>query len=238
MPGTYCEVHDEPVPTNTMAWRTHEGIALGPTANLQGIVKFFCINTGRVLKRRSFTKMPMPDRVIKRVEAIGRREKQGRNFRFLNRRGEPYEWTDEVPEDDPDFQGLLEESEETAVYPDISAELPGVTLEIEEGDYQAMTDDSKPDFRVLADVALQNAGIDADNVLRQARAAEGDVAADNIARGPAIVEAEADKIVYELTFDLPDAGLPPPDAALHVPLGDDRNDALVPAMVPQDAPDD
>jgi hypothetical protein len=29
-PGTYCEVHDEPVPTNTMAWRTHEAIALGP----------------------------------------------------------------------------------------------------------------------------------------------------------------------------------------------------------------
>jgi hypothetical protein len=26
--GTYCEVHDEPVPTNTMVWRTHEVIAL------------------------------------------------------------------------------------------------------------------------------------------------------------------------------------------------------------------
>jgi hypothetical protein len=70
-PGTYCEVHDEPVPTNTMEWRTHEAIALGPTGNLQGSVKFYCINTGRVLKRRSFTAMPMPDRVIKRVNAIG-----------------------------------------------------------------------------------------------------------------------------------------------------------------------
>ena len=127
-PGTYCEVHDEPTPTNTMAPRTHAAIALGPTGNLQGSVKFYCITTGRILKRRSYTPMPMPDHVIQRVNAIGTQEKQGRTFRFLNRRGEPFEWTDEVPEDDPEFQGLLEETEDTAVYPDISAELPGVLL--------------------------------------------------------------------------------------------------------------
>jgi hypothetical protein len=51
LPETYCEVHDEPVPTNTMAWRTHECIALGPTGNLQGSVKFYCLTTGRVLKQ-------------------------------------------------------------------------------------------------------------------------------------------------------------------------------------------
>ena len=62
LPGTYCEVHDEPVPTNTMTPQTHECIALGPTGNLQGSVKFYCLTTGRVLKRRSFTPMPMPDR--------------------------------------------------------------------------------------------------------------------------------------------------------------------------------
>ena len=73
LPGTYCEVHDEPVPTNTMTIRTHEGIALGPTGNLQGSVKFYCLNTGRVLKRREFTEMPMPDTVINRVNTIGLR---------------------------------------------------------------------------------------------------------------------------------------------------------------------
>ena len=35
LPGSYCEVHDEPNPTNTTVSRTHEGIALGPTGNLQ-----------------------------------------------------------------------------------------------------------------------------------------------------------------------------------------------------------
>jgi len=109
-----------------MTPRTHEAIALGPTGNLQGSVKFYCIHTGRVLKRRSFTPMPMSDHVIRQVKAIGTREGQGRAFRFLNRRGEPYEWTDEVPEDDTEFQGLLNENEDTAAYPDISAELPGV----------------------------------------------------------------------------------------------------------------
>ena len=70
LPGTFCEVHDEPMPTNTIALRTHEGIALGPTGNLQGSVKIYYINTGWVLKRCSFTPMSMPNKVIKRVNAI------------------------------------------------------------------------------------------------------------------------------------------------------------------------
>ena len=61
LPGTYYKVHEEPVPTNTMTPRTHECIALGPTGNLQGSVKFYCLTTGRVLNCRSFTPMPMPD---------------------------------------------------------------------------------------------------------------------------------------------------------------------------------
>jgi hypothetical protein len=77
LPGTYCEVHDEPTPANTIAWQTHERIALGPMGNLQGSIKFYCLTTGRVLKRCSFTPMLMPDRVIKWVDAIGKCEGQG-----------------------------------------------------------------------------------------------------------------------------------------------------------------
>jgi hypothetical protein len=69
----------------------------------------------------------MRDRVIKRVNAIGLRKKQGQAFQFLNCRQEPYKWTDAVPKDDPEFQGLLEDDKEAA-YPDISAEPPGVEL--------------------------------------------------------------------------------------------------------------
>ena len=104
----------------------------------------------------------MPDRVIKRVNTIGERKGQGRTFRFLNRRKEPYEWTDSVPEDDPEFQGLLDDEEEAA-YPEISAKLPGVELEEEQRDFTPVTDEPEADFRELASAALHNAGINADD---------------------------------------------------------------------------
>ena len=71
-PGTYCEVHNKPVSTNTMAWRTLHAIALGPMGNMQESVKFYCINTGRVLKHCFLTLMPMPDRVIQWITTIGK----------------------------------------------------------------------------------------------------------------------------------------------------------------------
>ncbi len=40
LPRVYCEVHNEPVPSNTMTACTHEAIATGPTGNLRGSVKF------------------------------------------------------------------------------------------------------------------------------------------------------------------------------------------------------
>ena len=86
------------------------------------------------------------------------REKHGQTFQFLNRSKEPYEWTDIIPEDDLEFQGLLEEE---APFPDVSAELPGVILEEEEeGDYQVVTNEPHPAFKTLAAAALDNAGID------------------------------------------------------------------------------
>ena len=205
-PGTYCEVHDEPVPSNSMTPRTHAAIALGPTGNMQGSVKFYCLTTGRVLKRRCFTPLAMPDRVIKRVNTIGLCERQGRDFRFLNRSKEPYEWTDEIPEDDPDFQGLLEEP---APYPDLSAELPGVLLDEEDVDLPVVTDDPEPDFAELAAAALENAGINARNRLQAAQQRPESTAEPTAAptAGPAFIDAGNNEIVYEITFDLPGAGL-------------------------------
>ncbi len=139
---------------------------MGPTGNLQGSVKFYCINTGRVLKRRSFTPMPMPDRVIKQVNKIGEREGQGQTFCFLNQKKQAYEWTDEVPKDNNDFQGLLEDEVEAAPYPDISAELQGVELDEEEREFQTILDETELDFRDMAAAALLNAGIDGDETAR------------------------------------------------------------------------
>ncbi len=170
----------------------------------------------------------MPDRVIKRVNAIGEREGQGRTFRFLDRRKEPYEWTDSVPEDNPEFQGLLD-NEEEAPYPEISAELPGVELdEEEERDFTPVTDEPEADFRELAGAALHNAGINADDRIRAALGAAAEHSA------PAVIESNEDKLVYEVTFELPDAGLVPIADNFAVPLGDDRDDTLVAPIVVDD----
>ncbi len=123
-----------------------------------------------------------------------------------------------MPGDDPAFQGLLEEEE--AVYPDITAELPGVPLEEEVVDHRAVTDKDEPNFRVLAARALDNTNINPAAHLRAARAAE----AQPVAPGLTLIDANEDEIIYELTFDLPDAGLAPPIAP----------DGM--AVVPHDAP--
>ena len=53
---------------------------------------------------------------------------------------------DEILEDNPKFQGLLANSKETAVYPDVSTELPGEYLEEDEREYQTVTDEPDSDF--------------------------------------------------------------------------------------------
>ncbi len=148
LPGTYCKVHAKPLPSNTMMPRTHEAIAVGPTGNLQGSVKFYSLDTSRIIKRRSFTPLPMPNQVIECVNTIGIHKQQGHAFCFLNWQLAPFEWTDSVPEDDYKFQGLLEEEE--AAFPDISAELPGVELKAEEAAFQTVEDEPDPLFEDLA----------------------------------------------------------------------------------------
>jgi hypothetical protein len=70
--GSYCKTHNKPVRTNTMVTRSTPAIVLGPTGNLQGTCKFFSLETGKKIKRRKFTACPMPDSVMKKVEAFGK----------------------------------------------------------------------------------------------------------------------------------------------------------------------
>ena len=47
---------------------------------------------------------------------------------------------------------------------------------------------------------------------------------------PPLVEANNDELVYEITFDIPDAGLLPPDDDPGEFLGDESNDTLIEAV--------
>jgi hypothetical protein len=67
LPGIYYKVHNECSPSNKIVTRTHKGIAMQPSGNLQGRIKFCSLNTGQILKWYSFAPYPMPVRVMKKV---------------------------------------------------------------------------------------------------------------------------------------------------------------------------
>ncbi len=129
------------------------------------------------------------------MNAVGLKDKQGRAFRFLNRNKEPYRWTDKVPKDDPQFQGLFEDDEgEAAAYPDISTKLPGVELKSKEDDYTAITEGPAADFYNLAAAVLDNAGIDTVAWLRTARDLADPASAIPWNPTAALVESEEDRM--------------------------------------------
>jgi hypothetical protein len=72
--GTYCQVHEEKLPRNSLADKTLGAISLGPSRNAQGGHKFFTLNTSRVITCRSWDVIPMPKSVVDRVNYIGRDE--------------------------------------------------------------------------------------------------------------------------------------------------------------------
>ncbi len=122
--GSYCKVHEELVPTNSMITRTTPAIVLGPTGNLQGMYKFFNPETGKKIKWHEFTLYLMPDSVIRRVENYGNNNELPGIFGFANRSGVLFEWNEEVDECP---EGILEE-EDVILYPLLAAELLGVVL--------------------------------------------------------------------------------------------------------------
>jgi hypothetical protein len=111
-----------------------------------------------------------------------------------------------MSKDKLEFWGLLKEE---APFLDISAEIPGEPLEEEEEEYQVVTDEPKPGFEELAAAALYNVGINAEAHMHDAWAAMNAakaVAAVAAVRPnwPHLVEAFEEKIVYDITFNLPD----------------------------------
>jgi hypothetical protein len=69
--GAYAQVHvDNTQSNNAMISRTVGAISLGPTGNIQGTYKFMSLLTGKLIKARSFTSLPMPKEVVKQVEEM------------------------------------------------------------------------------------------------------------------------------------------------------------------------
>jgi hypothetical protein len=85
-----------------------------------------------------------------------------------------------------------------------------VVLEEEGEDKQVMIDKPEVPFKALVAAALKNADINTADCIHAARAAGNNrdrAGAPALAQEPSLVEAYNDKIVYDITFHLPNAGL-------------------------------
>jgi hypothetical protein len=120
---SYCEVHVDPVITNTMEPRTKWDICLGPAGNRQGSYKFLSLMTGNKIIRRNFTKMPVTESVIKQVKQMAAKDRLRKGLSFKNRHGEKYKF-----DNDEEYEMVIEPSQ-PAPFPDIAAEAPGVLTE-------------------------------------------------------------------------------------------------------------
>lgn len=65
--GAYVHTHEDNAMTNGMEARTVGAIALGPTGNYQGGYRFLNLSTWRVINRRSWTELPMPQDIIQQM---------------------------------------------------------------------------------------------------------------------------------------------------------------------------
>ncbi len=160
--GSYCKVHEDNDPTNSMAPRTTPAICVGPTGNLQGSYFFFSLVTGQIIRRCLWSELPVPDAVIEHVAHFAQKSGSPPGLVFSDRCRQEYPWSDNdiVGSEDPP----------AALYPDIRADIPGVQLnrepsslsfhntDITGGPNFAPNDD--PDWAQMADDALANADID------------------------------------------------------------------------------
>ena len=74
MLGDYVAMNEENEIINFRNPRTRSDICMGPTGNIQGLIKFMCVETGKEIVR-SFTRLPMPNSIIKKVEKLAEKER-------------------------------------------------------------------------------------------------------------------------------------------------------------------
>ena len=70
--GCYCQISNEGMPRNSMLARTEGALALGPSGNAQGGHKFWTLNTGSIVVRRQWVRLPMTEAVITRIDSKAR----------------------------------------------------------------------------------------------------------------------------------------------------------------------
>ena len=127
--GAYVEASMDAMVTNDHTSHTHSCIALGLSRNRQGSLKFFGLDTGKVVLRRTFTQMPYPERMVKQANYWGLKSKSAivkGEINFFSRHGKKFDLeNDELSELDV----FVEEPKK--ILPDHIAEVSRIELESE-----------------------------------------------------------------------------------------------------------
>ena len=145
--GTYCQVHEDTAPRNSLAARTQGAISLGSSGNLQGAQRFLNLKTGDIITRYSWTELPMPTEVIERVNLLG--HDQPEQILFTDRHGYAIGDHDPAPDNDnnEDDHGDDDDHGDNPQIPGVpeqDAGLPGVDAGDDDDD-QPLPDIFEPD---------------------------------------------------------------------------------------------
>jgi hypothetical protein len=114
--GEYVQAHDEPDHSNTNAPRSLDCIYLRPMDNAQGGHELLHLQTNRVVKRRTLTKVPITPGIIKQVHALAKIDEMPEGLKIKNRANHiifDSAWIAGVEYDEEQFDdGEYEEQEE------------------------------------------------------------------------------------------------------------------------------
>ena len=85
--GTYVQAHNEPTPSNTQYARTLDCIYLRYVDNMQGGHELLDLHTGRTIKRRTVTPLPMTQNVIDLVQAMAKKDGMPQGIKLTTKAG-------------------------------------------------------------------------------------------------------------------------------------------------------
>jgi len=93
--GDYVQAHEDNAVTNNMQERTVGAIVLGPTGNVQGTYELLNLSTWKVIKRNSWTALPMPQYVIDVMNMKASQDKKAVAMKDVNFRMGLYDIMDQ-----------------------------------------------------------------------------------------------------------------------------------------------
>jgi hypothetical protein len=67
--GQYCQISEEGTLQNSLAARTQDAIAIGPSGNVQGGHKFYTLHTASIVVQWDWKALPMPQSIIDHLNA-------------------------------------------------------------------------------------------------------------------------------------------------------------------------